>query len=269
MIKLSISNIAWPAEADEEMYGNLFRMGYSGLEIAPSRLFGNCPYEKLAQASELANDLLRNYGISVPSMQSIWYGRTENFFRGYRDFEYLIKYSEKAVGFARAIGCKNLVFGCPKNRNIESNVSETDKIVDSFFRKLSSIAVNGGAIFGVEANPLIYNTNYLNTTSEVTELLSRLRVPGLGLNLDVGAMLYNDETIQDIRPFIPIITHVHISEPQLAKIKEREFHRRLLQVLADEGYEGYISIEMGICGSIKEVMEVMLYVKEVAEDVKS
>ena len=34
-MKLSASNIAWDASADERMYGTLARMGYTGVEIAP------------------------------------------------------------------------------------------------------------------------------------------------------------------------------------------------------------------------------------------
>ena len=38
-MKLSFSNIAWSAEQDEKIYGALAARGFSGVEIAPTRLF--------------------------------------------------------------------------------------------------------------------------------------------------------------------------------------------------------------------------------------
>lgn len=38
-MKLSISNIAWSAEHDAAMYKFLQQEGFSGLEIAPTRIF--------------------------------------------------------------------------------------------------------------------------------------------------------------------------------------------------------------------------------------
>lgn len=268
-LKLSISNIAWPKEADEEMYGHLRTMGYSGLEIAPSRLFGDKPYTRIAEAAQWARDLKRTYGLNVPSMQSIWYGRTENMFKSRGETESLLAYSQAAVEFAGAVGCKNLVFGCPRNRNMEIPSEMCRKEAERFFSRLGAMAEKQQARFGIEANPEIYHTNYLNTTLEAAKLLSRLAVPGLGLNLDTGTMLYNKETLESIRPWSNWITHVHISEPGLAKIERRAFHVSLLRELVQSGYTGYVSVEMGACGTIQEVLEVMSYVKEVAADAES
>ena len=266
MFKLSISNIAWAPELDEEMYGHLLRMGYSGIEIAPSRLFGLKPYTEINQASRWAAGLKRDYGLSISSMQSIWYGRTENIFRSAEDFDSLIHYSEEAAQFASVVNCRNLVFGCPKNRNIEFTSPEALKRGDRFFKELSVIAQAKKVNFGIEANPAIYHTNYLNTTSEVLELLGRLDLPGLGLNLDVGTMVYNQEPVEAVLPWIKTITHVHISEPGLAKIQERVLHKTLFKALKEAGYEGYISIEMGKQDSIQNILDAMSYVKEAVLD---
>ena len=46
-MKLAISNIAWTAEEDEQVYAMMRRYGYTGLEIAPTRFFETNPYEDL------------------------------------------------------------------------------------------------------------------------------------------------------------------------------------------------------------------------------
>ncbi len=68
MIKLSISNIAWAVELDAEMYQFLNETGLQGVEIAPTRIFPETPYDKLSEAKVWASDLKEKYGLEVPSM---------------------------------------------------------------------------------------------------------------------------------------------------------------------------------------------------------
>ena len=79
-MKLSISNIAWIGEQDETVYDWMQNLGFSGLEIAPTRIFPERPYEHLEEAAEWAKKLKEERGFTVPSMQSIWFGRTERVF---------------------------------------------------------------------------------------------------------------------------------------------------------------------------------------------
>ena len=45
-MKLSMSNIAWKEEQDAYIYENMRELGFDGLEIAPTRIFQEMPYEK-------------------------------------------------------------------------------------------------------------------------------------------------------------------------------------------------------------------------------
>ena len=49
-MKLSISNIAWEKELDQEMYEYLSQICYDAIEIAPTRIFEETPYDKLKEA---------------------------------------------------------------------------------------------------------------------------------------------------------------------------------------------------------------------------
>ena len=70
-------------------------------------------------AQRWAEKLKREYDLSVVSLQSIWYGRNESLFGSYEERQALLEYTKRAIDFACAVGAKNIVFGCPKNRNIE------------------------------------------------------------------------------------------------------------------------------------------------------
>ena len=115
-MKLAISNIAWTDEQDATMYEQMKRIGFEGLEIAPTRIFPQNPYDDLNRAGNWQQELKNKYGFCVPSMQSIWFGRQEKIFGSDMEREQLVFYTKKAIDFAQVIGCRNLVFGCPRNR---------------------------------------------------------------------------------------------------------------------------------------------------------
>ena len=110
-MKLAISNIAWTKEKDKSMYAYLLQKGFQGLEIAPTRLFPEKPYEHLKDAIQVSQKFKNNYYLGSPSMQSIWYGRQEAIFGSEKERQALLDYTFQAIIFAEAIGCKNLVFG--------------------------------------------------------------------------------------------------------------------------------------------------------------
>lgn len=260
-MKLSISNIGWTAEQDPQMYENMRRLGYTGLEIAPTRIFPENPYEKLDEAKSWAEELHSCYGFTVPSMQSIWYGRTEQIFGTQDEFDALVDYTKKAIDFASAIHCKNLVFGCPRNRNIPQNGDPEVGI--RFFKILGDYAASQGTVIGMEANPPIYNTNYVNDTASALALIRAVDSEGFKLNLDAGTMIHNEESTSLLTGNVHLINHVHISEPMLKPIEKRTLHRELEEILLAEDYQGFVSIEMGKTEGLTEANEAMKYVSEV------
>ena len=113
--QLSISNIAWHKEDDEAVYTAMQQAGFTGLELAPTRIFSETPYENLTSALLFGGYLKNRWGFSVPSLQSIWYGQQGNIFNA-ADTEPLLDYTAQAFQFAHSLNCPSLVFGCPKNR---------------------------------------------------------------------------------------------------------------------------------------------------------
>mgnify|MGYP003543196000 FL=1 len=69
-MNLAISNIAWSVQNDKRMFTFLKSVGFEGLEIAPTRIIAENPYDKLKEAEEFKNNLNRDFNLSIPSMQS-------------------------------------------------------------------------------------------------------------------------------------------------------------------------------------------------------
>ena len=257
---LSISNIAWSSEHDIQMYAFMHTNGYLGLEIAPTRIFSNLPYDHIDQARHFSTRLYEEYGLSISSMQSIWYGRNENIFGTQNERDGLFEYTKRAIDFADAIDCKNLVFGCPKNRSYPQSIIDPIDIAVDFFSKIAEYAAEHHTIIAFEANPPLYGTNFINTTQQAITLCHKVNLKGFKINVDVGTMIANDESISIIADNIDIVSHIHISEPQIAPIKHRSLHQKIFAL----PYTKYISIEMRKLEGLESIKQAALYIKGLA-----
>ncbi len=258
-MKLAISNIAWTAEQDAAVYQWMRQYGYSGLEIAPTRIFSENPYQNQEHAAQWSRNMMQEYGFEIPSMQSIWFGREEKLFGSSRERQILTDYTKQSIDFAAAVGCHNLVFGCPRNRNIPEGADAAEGV--SFFREVGEYAASCNTVVGMEANPPVYHTNYINDTASALKLVREVDSEGFLLNLDVGTMIQNQESLSELDGQVKYINHVHISEPGLAMIQERKMHEELAALLEKEGYQGYVSVEMGRRENLEEVERALAYVK--------
>lgn len=261
MKKLSISNIGWTSGLDKQIYALMKKYNYTGLEIAPTRIFPNVPYDKLEEAEKWEKKLQDEFGFIVPSMQSIWYGCKEKIFGTEEERKALIDYTKKAIDFAIAIKCRNLVFGCPRNRDMPEKADE--QVAIAFFKEIGDYAASRGTVIGMEANPPIYHTNYINDTGSALELICKVDSEGFKLNLDLGTMIQNEEQIDELVGKVYLINHIHISEPGLKPIQERELHQNLKRLLQKENYQGFVSIEMGKQDDVVLIEDAIKYVGEV------
>ncbi|WP_160683815.1 sugar phosphate isomerase/epimerase family protein [Clostridium sp. C2-6-12] len=260
-MRLSISNIAWTSENDCEMYDYIKNIGFEGIEIAPTRIFQNEPYNNLEMAKKYAIQLKQNYGLAISSMQSIWYGRTEKIFGSNEERKVLANYTRKAIDFASSMNCKNVVFGCPKNR-ISENANDME-IAISFFKELGEYAKEKKTVISMEPNPVIYNTNFINYTSEAFQISRIVNSDSFKVNIDLGTVIYNNEAISMISDNIDLVNHVHISEPNLALIEKRKLHVELANILRQVKYDKFVSIEMGKRENLDEIKQTIKYIKEV------
>lgn len=267
MIKLSISNIAWGMEQDAEMGQFLQDSGFQGLEIAPTRIFPEAPYDKLAEAKVWAEELNTKYGLEVPSMQSIWYGHQEKIFGTKEERRVLVDYTKKAVDFAEVIGCRNLVFGNPRNRDTDDVLGNYATAIE-FFKEIGDYALEHHTTIAIEANPTIYNTRFINYTEQAVELACRCGSRGVKVNVDLGTVIYNEEDINYLRQIPEYINHVHVSEPGLNLIEKRELHLQLFKILQSIGYNRFVSIEMGNKGDLSKVKEIVGYIKNTRDEIR-
>ncbi len=259
-MKLSLSNIGWVEKDNDEILDYASKKGYSGLEIAPTVFIQDEPYDHIKNMQEIASEIKSKYNLEISSMQSIWYGKTGNIFN-VEEAQDLLLYTKKAIDFASAINCKNLVFGCPKNRNIPEGKTNNDIVW--FFKELGDYAISKNTVLSLEPNPPIYNTNFMNNTKEAFEFVKLVDSEGFKVNIDFGTIIENKENLEDIYSNLNLVNHIHISEPYLEKVLKREEHLDLAKFLKEKDYNKYVSIEMKKRESIEDLKEVIDYVYDV------
>lgn len=264
MIKLSISNIAWSKENDAEIYQYLHDVGIEGLEIAPTRIYSDTPYDKIEEARSWAEWLRGDFNLEISSMQSIWYGHQEKIFGTKEDRKSLVNYTKKAILFAESIRCKNLVFGNPRNRDTE-DVDRNYPIAVDFFHEIGEFALEHNTTIAIEPNPTIYNTRFINFTEQAVEMAYKSNSAGIKVNVDLGTIIYNNEDLDYLKQILEYINHVHISEPGLNLIERRDLHRQLFRILKEIDYNRYVSIEMGNKSDIAKVKKIVDYVKNIRD----
>jgi len=257
-MKVSASNIAWSFEQDGEILALLQSLGYDGLEVAPTRLFPERPYTQPDGAKLYAAALLERYGLRVASMQSVLFGITQNLFGPEEERAFLRDYLRAGVVFAKALGCGNINFGCPKNRLI-GDASQYGIAVE-FFRSLSEYAAENGAVVAIEPVPAHYGGNFLNTMQQACAFVRDVGHPACMVNADTGAMVSNGEPFSVLEENIGLIHHIHLSEPNLAPVRRRAWHSRLREL----PFEGYLSLEMKKTEDPEDLRRALYYLREVA-----
>lgn len=246
-MKLSISNIAWPIEYNNEVYRLMCKYGFKGLEIAPGKVIKELYVKNQIEKDQLLS-CLKGFNIRPVAMQSLLFGTQGMIlFEDETSRQKLLQFLKQAIDWAQYFGIEALIFGSPKNRIMpDPTNNELWVIAEMIFKEIGEYSLNKGVRFCLEPNPQIYGTNFLNTTCEAIDFVKRVNSNGLFVNLDIGAVIYNKEDVHAIvnTETIKYIGHVHISEPNLVQIKEYDYQIIIRDLLKKLNYKDYISIEM-------------------------
>jgi len=246
-MKYSISNIGWPINSNLEVYKLMKKYGYSGLEIAPGKVANNLYSINVDEKNNFFN-IIKPFDIAPIAMQSLLFGtQGMNLFEDDISRNKLLVYLKTAIDWANFWGVEALVFGSPKNRVMAdpNNITDLNNAY-IFFKTLGDFAYSRGVRFCIEPNPKEYETNFLNTTDEALNFVLKVNSLGLRVNLDLGTIILNNEIINNVvnKSTLPLIGHIHISEPYLTTIRKRKESNELINLLNKLNYPYWVSIEM-------------------------
>jgi D-psicose/D-tagatose/L-ribulose 3-epimerase len=247
-MRLAISNIAWPAGADEAAAPLLHAHGVEGVELALTKIWPE-PIDAPAAAIRAYRERWEKQGIRIAALQALLFGKPHLALFGSESvrrqtLDYLAAIIERAAW----LGARALVFGSPKNRQRgERSANEAWAIAVPFFHELGRIAGAHGVCFCIEPNPSEYGCDFVTTVAEGLELVDAVAEEGFGLHLDSGGMTLAGDPPTKIADAAERCRHFHVSEPFLAEVgrDSKVRHRECAEALQARGYRGWVSIEMG------------------------
>lgn len=243
---LSISNIAWPADADAEALVLVAKLGFNGIELAPSKVFGDI--------SAISMETVRAYrrkvedqGLAICALQAILFGvQGAHLFQRPLSRQRMADHLRRIAEVAATLGARACVFGSPTLRD-PGNLAPEEALViaEAFFRSIAGDYVAQVVELCFEANPPVYQCRFVTRTREVLELVERVDAPGFALQLDTGTIFTNGEDPGIIREVERRIGHFHISEPSLAPLGTAGVdHSAIATALGGSTYTRWLSIEM-------------------------
>jgi D-psicose/D-tagatose/L-ribulose 3-epimerase len=250
-LNLSVSNIAWPVEVDEQAMALVRNAGIAAVEVAPTRIWPDWIGASAASAAEVARDFARR-GFRVSSLQAILFGKPECQLLGSdKDRESLLDHLALCADLAVGLGAECLVFGAPKNR-VLCGKSEADafQIASEFFRTAGAYFHARSLYLCLEPNPPEYGSEFVADSVQASRLVRAVDSGGFRLHLDTGCMcLAGEDPVHAIRANADILRHFHVSEPFLGSFDHPAVaHRQVSKALEEISYSNWVTLEMRATG---------------------
>jgi D-psicose/D-tagatose/L-ribulose 3-epimerase len=244
-MKLSASNLAWPVGQDRMALPMLHAEGFSGIEVAPSRIWPGW----VGATPEAADRLRRDYadeGFAVPALQAVLFGvsQAQLFTTSVTRWafgQHLRAIADLAQGFGAAV----VVLGAPRSR-LKGDLSFGEAVEDcaGFMTRLADHYTRRGVRLCIEPNPVSYGCDFVTNAEQGEALVTA--VPGLGLHLDAAGMhLAPPDGPLSVKRLGTSLKHFHASEPDLGPFDTLQVdHAAFGEALRCSGYAGWVSLEM-------------------------
>ncbi|MEX2684511.1 MAG: sugar phosphate isomerase/epimerase family protein [Candidatus Sigynarchaeota archaeon] len=223
------------------------KFGYDGIELAPY-IIANDIRDLPAEAVDGVRAVAARYGLELPAMhwllsspQGMSITSPDPAVR-----DKTMAFARALVDFAAHVGVRVLVFGSPKQRNIDPSWPRDEAIRRgiAFLGEMARACEPHGIVIGFEPlGPSV--TNFGATVAEAIDIIDRVANPSLRLHLDVKALLSEPappcEMIMKSRGRF---VHFHANdENMLGPGMGTVDYRPILQSLEGVGYTGWISVE--------------------------
>uniref|UniRef100_A0A6C0BAN6 Xylose isomerase-like TIM barrel domain-containing protein n=1 Tax=viral metagenome TaxID=1070528 RepID=A0A6C0BAN6_9ZZZZ len=240
---LVVSNICVKHVSQFQFSCILKLFGIKNVQIAPTTLIGS--WDNL---DTLNFDIYSKNNINVYSFQSITYGLLYNIF-DVTTQHLLLTHLKKVIDCGIQNNIKVFVFGCPKNRHILNDATNDNIFVD-FFRVIGDYIGDNDLTICIENNSKQYGCNYLNTISEVGDIVTKINHRNVKMMVDIGNVMMEHDNINDMYNYKDIIYNIDIANPNMKPfIQSENQHNKFTQILKNIKYDKKMNLEMIINGT--------------------
>jgi len=246
-VRLAASNIGWDRAHESEVAELLRRLGFEGVEIAPSISLSDVT-AATPQEVRAVRETWEKRGLPIVSMQALLFGHPELLIFADADTrERTRRHLEHVVRVGADLGARALVFGSPGNRRAgDRDRTEVAAIAREFFHGVGEVAAACGTALCIEPNPAEYGCDFVRTAREGLELVRDVASEGFRLHLDAaGLTMSGDPPARVPHEALAAAHHFHASEVQLAPLGSGTVdHEGFASELRKAGYRGWVSMEM-------------------------
>ncbi len=254
-VPFAVSNIALPAFDHLPALAALPGLGFTGLEVAPSRVWRDgwdaAKVEAYRRAVETA-------GLTVVGLHSLFFDRPElGLFKApelrARTLDFMVDLS----ALCRDLGGVTLIYGGGRKRgelSAEAARAETRHFLSELLPRMEG---HGTKLCFEPLGPK--DSDFLNSAAECLALVEEIGHPSLGLQLDAKALMENGET--GAATFAAVrgrLDHFHANDPGLVPpgstgaVDHALLGRRLRAI----GYTGWVSAEQRLLSEADPLADV-------------
>ena len=239
---LVVSNICVKHVSQFQFSCILKLFGIQNVQIAPTTIVGS--WDNL---DAINFDLYTKNNMNVYSFQSITYGLLDNIFDATTN-SMLFEHIKKVIDCGIKNKVRVFVFGCPKNRSIINvNDDTNDEIFIEFFRKVGDYIGENELKICIENNSKQYGCNYLNTISQVGDIVTKIGHNNIKMMVDVGNAIMENDNLNDIYKYTNIIYNIDIAiENMKPFIEYGDRHKEFIEILKNINYGKKMNLEMVI-----------------------
>ncbi|MEM9158415.1 MAG: sugar phosphate isomerase/epimerase family protein [Verrucomicrobiota bacterium] len=247
-MKFAICNETYQDLSLPETCKRVAAAGYQGLEVAPFTLKDDPSKLTIAEA-EAAGKTIREHGLEVVGLHWLLVKPEGMHLTTPNDIvrQKTLDFAKHLADLCAAMGGEVMVWGSPKQRNIEGGETYEDAAdrAAALYRELGQHCRSQNVSIAVE--PLGSNeTNFLTSAAETIELLKRIDDPNIRLHLDVKAMYAEGGSIPEIIAASRDYTiHFHANDPNLQGpgMGDLDF-QPIAESLITSGYDKWVSVEV-------------------------
>lgn len=246
-MRFSICNELFEHWEFKEILRFVSDIGYDALEIAPFTLCDSV-VELDRERRKGIREEMNSFGIKCSALhwllvkpEGLHISHSDPIVRS-KTAEYL----RELVSFADDIDCRTIVFGSPRQRNIQGmEKSQGWRLAQETFRTCIKVLEDRDVTIGLE--PLRHDmTNFINRAEEAALFIKAIGSDRIKLTLDVYAMTGEEDSPADtIRKNGKILVHFHANDDnERGPGTGRADYQGIKTALEDIGYDGYLSVEV-------------------------
>ncbi len=241
----AISNIALPAYDHLDDLPLIAACGYTGLEVAPSRIWEDTWNGLHAEEVAAYRKAVENAGLEIVGLHSLVFDHPELQLFGDADSVAATRaFMIHLSAVCRDLGGRTLIWGGGRKRGAVPTDDAFSRAV-SFMTDVCTRTAGHGTIFCFE--PLgPKDSDFVNGLGEARAIVEAVGQTNLRLQIDAKALVENNEVEQSIFDgAADMLVHVHANEPGLNVLgRSGEIdHTAIGAMLANIGYQGYVSAE--------------------------